>query len=69
MKKLSKYDQEMPQSHTVNQTTLGYVTRTIWTNFLSKESKGAKIRNQYNQEPHPEYQWESDKLTVRHHKW
>ena len=28
-------------------------------------SKGAKIRNQYNQVPH---QWESDKLTVRHHK-
>ena len=30
-----------------------------------KSSKGAKIRNRYN---HPEYQWESDKFTVRHHK-
>ena len=33
-----------------------------------KVSKGAKIRNRYNQVPHltpdPGYQWESDKLTV-----
>ena len=35
---------------------------------FSKESKGAKIKNRYNQVPHvPGYQWESDKLTVRHH--
>ena len=35
-----------------------------------KVSKGAKIRNRYNQAPHliPGYQWESDKLTVRHDK-
>ena len=32
---------------------------------MSKVSKGAKIRNRYNQVPHP-YQWESDKLTVGH---
>ena len=38
---------------------------------MHKVSKGAKIRNRYNQVPHltqPGYQWESDKLTVRHHK-
>ena len=35
--------------------------------LVVKVSKGAKIRNQYNQVPHL-YQWESDKLTVRHHK-
>ena len=33
-----------------------------------KVSKGAKIRNRYNQVPHltpvPGYQWESDKLTA-----
>ena len=28
-------------------------------------SKGTKIRNRYTD---PGYQWESDKLTVRHHK-
>ena len=35
-----------------------------------KVSKDAKIRNRYNQVPHQtQYnQWESDKLTVRHHK-
>ena len=32
-----------------------------------KVNKGAKIRNRYNQ-PDPGYQWESNKLTVRHHK-
>ena len=34
-------------------------------------SKGAKIRSRYNQvphPPHPECQWESYELTVRHHK-
>ena len=31
----------------------------------NKVSKGAKIRNRYNQ---IRYQWESNKLTVRHHK-
>ena len=36
----------------------------------NKVSKGAKIKNRYNQRttPDPGYQWESDKLTVRHHK-
>ena len=35
---------------------------------LIKVSKGAKIRNRYNQVPHLSgNQWESDKLTVRHH--
>ena len=38
-----------------------------------KVSKGAKIRNRYNQVPHltqdtQMYQWESDKFTVGHHK-
>ena len=33
-----------------------------------KVRKGAKIRNRYNQVPHPGYQWESNKFTVRHHK-
>ena len=36
--------------------------------IVMKVSKGAKIRNRYNQVPHQGYQWESDKLTVRHHK-
>ena len=33
---------------------------------MMKVSKGAKIRNRYNQVPTPDpgYQWESDKLTV-----
>ena len=36
---------------------------------LLKVSKGAKIRNRYNQVPlDPGYQWKRDKLTVRHHK-
>ena len=32
--------------------------------------KRAKIRNQYNQAPHlpPGYQWESENVTIRHHK-
>ena len=34
---------------------------------LKKVSKGAKIRNRYNQVPG--YQWESNKLTVINHKW
>ena len=34
------------------------------------KSKGAKIRNRYNQVPNQtqDNQWESDKLTARHHK-
>ena len=37
---------------------------------LLKVSKGAKIRNRYNQVPHltQDTNGESDKLTVRHHK-
>ena len=34
--------------------------------MIIKVSKGAKIKNRYNQDPG--YQWESDKLTVIHHK-
>ena len=38
---------------------------------ITKVSKGAKISNRYNQLSttfDPGYQWEIDKLTVRHHK-
>ena len=36
----------------------------------TKVSKGAKIKNRYNQVPHlgSGYQWKSNKLTVGHHK-
>ena len=35
-----------------------------------KTRKRAKIRNRYNQAPHvtQEGQWESDNVTIRHHK-
>ena len=38
--------------------------------FKQKVRKRAKIRNRYNliTTPDPGYQWESNKLTIRHHK-
>ena len=42
-------------------------TSLVMSTSVLKVSKGAKIRNQYNQVPHLT-QWESDELTVRHHK-
>ena len=49
---------------------LGPPRSTDKITLIIKVSKGAKIRNRYNQVPLPDpgYQWESDKLKVRHHK-
>ena len=40
-----------------------------WLLFSIKVSKGAKIRNGYNQVPHltQDTTWESDKSTIKHH--
>ena len=40
----------------------------IFSDNLSKVRKRAKIRNQYNQAPDLGNQWESDNVTIRHHK-
>ena len=56
--------------------TGGYLDIWDWSCKCNKESqicnvrKMAKIRNRYNQAPHltPGYQWESDNVTIRHHK-
>ena len=42
IKKLTEYDQEIPQPHTL-----------IIIIVILKVSKGAKIRSRYNQVPHP----------------
>ena len=43
-------------------------SQVIISNCYIKVSKSAKIRFDTIKTPDPGYQWESDKLTVRHHK-
>ena len=55
----------LPNIHYVNA-----VSRKISATGYYKVRKTAKIRNRYNQVPKPDpgYQWESNKLTVKHHR-
>ena len=44
--------------------------QNIWTYFLQQSKKEGKDQEsiQSSTTPDPEYQWESIKLTIRHHK-
>ena len=57
-------------SHGHNSSLFMFLNSYHNNNCGSKERKMAKIRNQYNQVPHltQDITWESDKITIRHHK-